>query len=120
METAGVHAGCSIEGLAADLEISNIPPDTVIHNCDTTGGSSGSSIIALFDDGSYYTIGLHAGWNRLVQDPASAVSSQEICTTVTGRDDQSNPVYEEIGTCRNRAVQVSYWANQAAILRGDS
>jgi hypothetical protein len=118
-QTAGVHAGCSIEGLAGDLDASpNIAPNSLVHDCDTAGGSSGSSIIALFDDGNYYIVGLNA--NEFGVSPNSQIfDPQEECRI-------SRPINGERTTieagvpCRNGAVQVSRWATQAAETRAES
>ncbi|MEA5462504.1 trypsin-like serine peptidase [Leptothoe sp. PORK10 BA2] len=56
-ETAGVDQTCSILGVwpaGDELE------ETLIHDCDTNPGASGGPIFALFSDGNYYLVGLHA------------------------------------------------------------
>lgn len=143
METAGVHAQCTIEGSSEGLgyetrrEFEVILPDgtvlgyaakfssetptpgLLVHDCDTTGGSSGSAILALFEDG-YSVVGIHAGWNPVIPDSIPAGSSREECTTVVARDQEGNPTYRNVGICRNRGVQASRWAAQARTMRGDS
>jgi len=49
-ETAGVHQKCSVRG---NLE------DTLLHECDSKSGASGSGIFAKWDD-SYQIVALHA------------------------------------------------------------
>jgi len=49
-ETAGVHSDCSILGESDGM---------LVHDCDTTGGASGSALITEIDD-KYYIVGLHA------------------------------------------------------------
>lgn len=128
-QTAGVHAQCTIEGSSEGLGYRILPngnaeytssesptPGLLIHDCDTTGGSSGSAIIALFEDG-YSVVGIHAGWNPVIPDSIPAGSSQEECTTVVGYDSQGKPIYRNVGICRNRGVQASRWATQAAAIR---
>jgi hypothetical protein len=143
METAGVHAQCTIEGSseglgyetrrefevtlpdgrvlvnAAKFSSETPTPGLLVHNCDTTGGSSGSAILALFEDG-YSVVGIHAGWNPVIPDSIPAGSSREDCTTVVARDQVGNPTYSNVGICRNRGVQASRWATQARAMRGDS
>ncbi|WP_199246379.1 serine protease [[Phormidium] sp. ETS-05] len=75
-ETAGLHQKCSVVDLSDD--------GSLLHNCDTTGGASGSPIFGLFDDDNYYILALHAG-------------------SVTYSD----------GRVINYAMQVSRWAPQA-------
>jgi protease YdgD len=139
-QTAGVHTQCAIEGESEELGYEILPefplpdgevlrysiakfnsetptPGLLVHNCDTTGGSSGSSILALFEDG-YSVIGIHAGWNPVIPDSIPAGSSREECATV-GYDQQRNPVYRNVGICRNRGVQASRWAAQARAMRGE-
>ena len=140
METAGVHAQCTIEGSSETLGYEILPefPLTngevlrnviakfgsetptsglLVHDCDTTGGSSGSTILALFEDG-YSVVGIHAGWNPVIPDSIPAGSSREECATVVARDQEGNPTYRNVGICRNRGVQASRWATQARAMRG--
>ena len=56
-ETAGVDQACSILGIWHTNDYRN---DTLAHDCDTNPGASGGPIFALFDDGNYYLVGLHA------------------------------------------------------------
>lgn len=52
-ETAGAHLKCSILGeLKDDKEV-------LVHDCDTTGGSSGGPILAVID-GEYYVVALNS------------------------------------------------------------
>ncbi len=91
MNTAAVHVGCSVLGLRTD--------GTFVHECDTIGGASGSPFLALFDDGNYYIVGLHAGnfrWGGQVQ------LNDGVTTTVL-----------------NYGVPVSRWAVQAAAMRDE-
>lgn len=53
-ETAGVHSDCSIVGESDGM---------LVHDCDTTGGASGSALITKID-GSYHIVGLHARRNK--------------------------------------------------------
>jgi len=137
-QTAGVHAQCTIEGGSEELGYEILPefplpdgevlrysaakfnsetstPGLLVHNCDTTGGSSGSSILALFEDG-YSVIGVHAGWNPVIPDSIPEGSSQEECT-IFYYDQQRNPQYANVGICRNRGVQALRWATQAKAMR---
>jgi len=140
-QTAGVHIGCNIEGSSEGLGIAFSADGTgrygatdeqaikglIIHNCDTTGGASGSTILAKFDDGNYYIIGIHAGWNLFDESTLPTGSSREICR-ITKYDDEGDLiydpeddlVYDSVGICRNRAVQASRWATQAAAMRTSS
>lgn len=105
-QTAGVHVGCSIEA---------VTQDAIIHNCDTMSGASGSSMIALFEDGNYYIVGLHRGSVDLNPD-SLPVNLQETCR----RFDNSTGDIITVDACRNVSVQVSSWASQATTLRGGS
>ncbi|HEY9627386.1 MAG TPA: trypsin-like peptidase domain-containing protein [Coleofasciculaceae cyanobacterium] len=96
--TASVHIGCSIAGSGEGF---------LIHNCDTMGGASGSALIARFDDGNYYIIGLHRGSNSDIQ-----LSTQESCEAF-----DRNGNIATIGPCANIGPQVSQWATQAAAMR---
>lgn len=59
-ETAGVHQDCSILGeWKEDKEV-------LVHDCDTTGGSSGGPILGVIDD-EYYVVALNAA-ERTEQD----------------------------------------------------
>ena len=110
-ETASVQIGCSIDGLSENLPYrsnggENLPNGWLLHDCDTMGGSSGSAILAKFDDGNYSVIGLHRGSVNL--DPASLPPNlREPCTTKNGI----------ASACRNIGVQVSRWATQAMAMR---
>lgn len=119
--TAGVHVGCRIDGLSENLgiyldeeEIGHYSSDgrvtgkIIVHQCDTTGGASGSPILAYFDDGNYYIIGLHA--RRIPFEEVNA------CEAIQ----QSDGSFANRGTCRNGAVQVSRWSAQAAVMRGSN
>ncbi len=75
--TAGLNQKCSVVDLSDDGRL--------LHNCDTTGGASGSPIFGRFDDGNYYILALHAG-------------------SFTYPD----------GEVINYAMQVSRWAGQVA------
>lgn len=55
-QIAGVHTGCSIEGLYEDKD-----GKSLAHICDSNPGSSGGPLFALFTDGNYYIVGLNAG-----------------------------------------------------------
>jgi len=97
-DVAGVHVGCSIERVEED--------GMLVHDCDTTGGSSGSAITALFDDGNYYIVGLHnaENWGILL-------SESESCILTGGA---------RVDGCANLGIQVSRWAFQAREMRGES
>jgi len=143
MGTAAVHTECNIEGSSEALGISISPDDglarygatreqviegLIIHNCDTTGGASGSAILAKFDDGNYYIIGLHAGWYPFDPLTIPSGSSQEECK-ITKRNEEGELIYDadnnleydsSVGVCRNRAVQASRWATQALAMREEA
>lgn len=106
METAGIHLGCNLEGIFEGV---------ILHSCDTTFGASGSSILAKFDDDNYYVIGLHAGYVPLDETIIFEGSSQDECTIPIS--ERGEMVYENIGECFNRGVEVSRWASQATALR---
>jgi hypothetical protein len=117
-ETAGVHMGCSIEGLSDNLPYrsNNVPVESgmLLHTCDTMGGASGSAMLAKFSDGNYYIVGLHRGVYGV--DPESLPEGErETCRV-------NNPTggVDEWEACRNAAVQVSRWADQAAEMRNES
>jgi protease YdgD len=117
-ETAGVHMGCSIEGLSDNLPYrsNNVPVESgmLLHTCDTMGGASGSAMLAKFSDGNYYIVGLHRGVYGV--DPESLPEGErETCRV-------NNPTggVDEWEACRNAAVQVSLWADQAAEMRNES
>jgi protease YdgD len=138
MDTAAIHTGCSIEGSSESLRIAILPDGSakygatgkqiekglIVHNCDSTGGSSGSAILAKFADGQYYIIGLHAGWNPFDASTIPKGGSREVCR-ITKRDDKgrviydtdNNLEYDPVGICRNRAVRASQWFTQAAKMR---
>lgn len=92
-ETAGVHVGCSVLGVASEGDYEGI----LFHECDTNPGASGSPIFALFDNGQYKIVGLHAGSFDLGED--FVLPSGDITGVV------------------NRGVQVSRWARQAHLMR---
>jgi V8-like Glu-specific endopeptidase/pimeloyl-ACP methyl ester carboxylesterase len=104
-ETAGVHLGCSINGLSKD--------GVIIHDCDTMGGSSGSSMVARFDDDNYYVIGLHRGSIDLNRDTLPPDFKEECKRFEKGE-------IITVGACRNLSVQVSQWSVQAAKMRLES
>ncbi|KAM3101111.1 trypsin-like serine peptidase [Phormidesmis sp. 146-12] len=138
MDTAAIHVGCSIEGSSENLKVAFLPDGTakygatgeqiskglIIHNCDSTGGSSGSAILAKFADEQYYIIGLHAGWNAFNASTIPKGGSREVCR-ITKRDNEGNVIYDtsndleydSTGICRNRAVRASQWFAQAAKMR---
>lgn len=100
-DTAGVHVGCSINLAGQGM---------IAHNCDSMGGASGSSLIALFNDGKYYIVGLHNSWREL--EPSRIPASwRERC------EGFSNGRQVTVAACRNFGVQVSRWAAQATDLR---
>ena len=106
--TAGVHLGCSIEKvLTSDSEAQT--PGTAglfVHSCDSQPGSSGSAIMAKFDDGNYYVIGLH---NSDIGLPL--LKSDDICELFRDRR------FVKTNGCANMGVQVSRWATQALAMR---
>jgi protease YdgD len=100
-ETAGVHNGCSINAVESGV---------IFHNCDSMAGASGSSLIALFNDGKYYIVGLHRSWQSL--DPRQIPQDrQERC------EGFSNGQRVTVAACRNLGVEVSRWAQRAAAMR---
>jgi protease YdgD len=92
-DTAGLSTQCSILLVVPEGAL----VDSLIHSCDTNPGASGGPILALFEDGAYYLVGLHSG----------SVSLLESVTLPTG----------EQTDILNRGVQVSRWAARAAVLR---
>lgn len=96
-DTAGVHAGCSVDAIDSGV---------ILHNCDSMGGASGSSLIALFNDGKYYIVGLHRGSVDLKPDQIPS-EWRERCQ----RFDKDRKVTVE--ACRNLGVEVSHWAPKA-------
>lgn len=100
-ETAGVHVGCSINAAESGV---------IVHNCDSMGGASGSSLIALFNDGKYYIVGLHRGWESLEPSKVSP-SKRERC------EGFSNGERVSVDACRNLGVEVSRWAERATAMR---
>ena len=91
--TAGLSTNCSILLVVPEGELAG----SLIHSCDTNPGASGAPLFALFEDGEYYIVGLHA----------SSVSLLEDVTLPTG--EQTDVL--------NRGIPVARWANRAAILR---
>ncbi len=89
-ETAGLSEGCSVLLVVPDGTFAN----TLIHDCDTNPGASGGPILAQFEDGEYYLVGLHSG----------SISLLESITLPTG----------EQTDILNRGVQVSRWSGPAA------
>ncbi|XQQ07908.1 MAG: trypsin-like serine peptidase [Leptolyngbya sp. IPPAS B-1204] len=104
-ETAGVHVGCSIQEVGQGIQL---------HNCDSMGGASGSALIALFDDGNYYIVGLHRGSVSSDEPNRFPPAYQEVCQI---RRDE-NRQYVAAPACRNVSVEVPQWATQAAAMRG--
>ncbi|MEL6400902.1 MAG: trypsin-like peptidase domain-containing protein [Cyanobacteria bacterium J06626_4] len=92
-ETAGLSDRCSV---IMELEEGDFA-GSLIHTCDTNPGASGAPLFALFDDGDYYILGLHAG----------SVTLLENVTLPTG--EQTDVL--------NRGIPVSRWAARAAALR---
>lgn len=92
-ETAGLSADCSVLAELTEGEYAG----SLIHTCDTNPGASGAPIFALFEDGQYYILGLHAG----------SVSLLESVTLPTGEQTE----------VLNRGVTVDRWAERAAALR---
>jgi protease YdgD len=92
-ETAGVHVGCSIEGL---VDYGN--GSVIAHTCDMNAGASGGAMLALFNDGKYYIVGLNSGanWQPINDD--------------SGRT-------QDIEQINNRGVEVSRWGSKAMSLR---
>lgn len=132
-ETAGVHAGCSIRGLSENFGIAinenasvgydptgtNVTEGILLHDCDSLQGSSGSALIALFDDGNYYIVGLHA-----IDFPVPSASPEHNpagqCTLYRPNSSGEWDFREINGSCFNGAVQVSRWAEQAAEVRTEN
>lgn len=92
-ETAGLSSNCSVLFVVPDGDLA----DSLIHSCDTNPGASGAPLFALFEDGDYYIIGLHAGSVELLEN----------VTLPTGEDTD----------VLNRGIPVSKWSEQAAGLR---
>jgi protease YdgD len=92
-DTAGMNAGCSIEG----LETKGVFKGVLLHRCDSNPGASGGPIFALFNDGNYYIVGLHAGSTELRE--STRLSNGDISSVI------------------NRGVAVSRWENEAWIMR---
>jgi protease YdgD len=132
-ETAGVHAGCSVRGLSENFGIAisenasisydptgtNVTEGILLHDCDSLQGSSGSALIALFDDGNYYIVGLHANDFPV---PSASPEHNSVGQCALYRPNSSGEWdFREInGSCFNGAVQVSRWAEQAAEVRTES
>ncbi|MEB3268549.1 MAG: trypsin-like peptidase domain-containing protein [Leptolyngbya sp.] len=92
-ETAGLSEGCSVLLVMPEGELA----DTLVHDCDTNAGASGGPILARFDDGEYYIVGLHSG----------SITLLENITLPSG--DRTDIL--------NRGVQVQRWAATAAAMR---
>ncbi len=92
-DTAGMSANCSVLLVIPDGEWSG----SLIHTCDTNPGASGAPLLALFEEGEYAIVGLHAG----------SVSLLENVTLPTG--EQTDVL--------NRGIPVSRWSDRAAALR---
>ncbi|MEO1210607.1 MAG: trypsin-like peptidase domain-containing protein [Cyanobacteria bacterium J06638_20] len=72
--SAGVHLGCSILG---------IQEESITHDCDTFGGSSGGPILAWIDDQSYI-VGVNS---------AERVNPNVVIDTLPSTDDEEQPIY---------------------------
>lgn len=94
-ETAGLSADCSVLLVVPEGALAG----SLIHSCDTNPGASGAPLFALFDDGDYYIVGLHAGSVELLEN----------ITLPTGEQTE----------ILNRGIPVSRWSQQAATLRGN-
>ena len=92
-DTAGMNAGCSIEG----LETTGAFKGVLLHRCDSNPGASGGPLFAQFSDGNYYIVGLHSGSSELRE--STRLSNGEVSSVI------------------NRGVAVSRWANEALIMR---
>lgn len=92
-ETAGLSADCSVLLIVPEGELSG----SLIHSCDTNPGASGAPLFALFEDGEYYIVALHAG-------------SVELLENVTLPTGEQTDVL-------NRGIPVTRWASQAINLR---
>jgi protease YdgD len=92
-DTAGMNAGCSIEGLETNGAFKGV----LLHRCDSNPGASGGPLFAQFSDGNYYIVGLHSGSSELRE--STRLSNGEVSSVI------------------NRGVAVSRWANEALIMR---
>jgi protease YdgD len=92
-DTAGMNAGCSIEG----LETSGAFKGVLLHRCDSNPGASGGPLFAQFSDGNYYIVGLHSGSSALRE--STRLSNGEISGVI------------------NRGVAVSRWATAAFYMK---
>jgi protease YdgD len=92
-DTAGMNAGCSIEG----LETKGAFKGVLLHRCDSNPGASGGPLFAQFDDGNYYILGLHSGSSELRE--AAQLSNGDISGVI------------------NRGVAVSRWATTASYMK---
>ncbi|MBE9098815.1 trypsin-like serine peptidase [Vacuolonema iberomarrocanum] len=72
--SAGVHLGCSILG---------VQDESITHDCDTFGGSSGGPILAWIDD-QPYIVGVNS---------AERVNPMVVIDTLPVTDDEDQPVY---------------------------
>ena len=102
-DTAGVDRACSILGTVAnDDYFSQISQralnNTLIHDCDTYPGASGGPIFALFEDGNYYIVGLHARGVSLLEGDTATLPNGVVTGVVNG------------------GVLVSRWAPQASAM----
>ncbi len=88
-DTAGMNAGCSIEG----IETKGAFKGVLLHRCDSNPGSSGGPLFAQFSDENYYIVGLHSGSSELRE--ATRLSNGEVSGVI------------------NRGVAVSRWATAA-------
>jgi protease YdgD len=75
--SAGVHLGCSILG---------VYEESLTHDCDTFGGSSGGPILAWVES-QPYIVGINS---------AEAVDTGTVIDTLTGTDGTESPIYEGI------------------------
>jgi protease YdgD len=92
-ETAGMNAGCSIEGLETNGAFKGV----LLHRCDSNPGASGGPLFALFSDGNYYIVGLHSGSSELRE--STRLSNGEVSGVI------------------NRGVAVSRWATAAFYMK---
>jgi protease YdgD len=92
-DTAGMNAGCSIEG----IETKGTFKGVLLHRCDTNPGASGGPLFAQFSDGNYYIVGLHSGSSALRE--STRLSNGEASSVI------------------NRGVAVSRWANSTSLMK---
>ena len=101
-QTAGVHMNCNI-----NRNVGEGRDRLLLHDCDSMGGASGSALIALFDDGIYYIVGLHRG--------SEAAGGENVPRSPEWQETCIDPVDNRpLSVCRNIALPVSAWSREVA------